>query len=117
MKRRWRALAAAAAEAAVGVEDRQQREPDAGVRGGRGDARGELAADRRTADAAAVVVQVVKLADAREARLQHLRERERTDRLELIGLDALDERYMSSRQLQKLSACAPRRSVSPASAR
>ena len=80
----------AAAEAAVGIEGRQQRERDAGVGGGRRDASRKLTGIGER-HARLVLVQVMKLADAREACLEHLRERERRDRLELLGIDPLDE--------------------------
>jgi len=79
-----------AAEAAVRVEHRQQRKSDAAVGGGRGDAPGELAAGGERG-AAAIVVQVVELADVGEAALEHLRVAQRGQRLEFIGTDALDE--------------------------
>ena len=42
-------------------------------------------------DAAAIVVQVMKLAHVGEASLEHLRVRERTERLKFLRFDALDE--------------------------
>ncbi len=79
-----------AAEAGVRVEDRQQREADAGGAGGRGDTRSELAALGERL-AVAVVVQIVELAHVGEARLEHLREAQGADRLEFIGPETLDE--------------------------
>ncbi len=89
-KRRLARAGLGAAETAVCIKGRQERERDAGLcRRGR-DAPGELAGIGER-HACFVLVQVVKLADAREARLQHLRERERRDRLELLGIDPRDE--------------------------
>src|SRR5207302_6165956 len=79
-----------AAEPAVRVEGRQQRESDSGVAGGRDDTAGELARIRER-HPGLVVVQVVEFSDVREAPLEHLRERQRADRLELVRIDMLDE--------------------------
>ena len=71
-------------EAAMGVEHRQQRQADAGLRGGAGDARGELG---RVGVGGAVrgVVQIVELGHRGEAGLQHLHVGERGDRLDVVG--------------------------------
>ena len=65
--------------------------------------------------AVAIVVQIVELADAGEARLQHLDIELRRDRLDMRPASCVSaKRYITSRQLQKLSAEGPRRSASPA---
>src|SRR2546430_4348264 len=79
-----------AAEPAVRVEGRQQRESDSGVAGGRDDTAGELARIRER-HPGLVVVQVVEFSDRRAAPLEHLRRRQRADRLELVRIDMLDE--------------------------
>ena len=61
------------AEPAIGVEGRQQRQPDAGLGRRRGDA-GRHLAERREGTTVAVVMQVVELGDGREAAFEHLDE-------------------------------------------
>ena len=79
-----------AAKAAVGVEDRQQGEADAGLGGGGGDAYRHLT---RVGIGAPVdiVVQIVEFADAGEAGLQHLGEGLGGDRLDVLGGEAGEE--------------------------
>ena len=79
-----------AAKAAVRVEGGQQRESDPGVACRRNDTSGELAGIRER-HPAAIVMQVVKFSDVREAPLEHLRKRKRADGLELVRIDVLDE--------------------------
>ncbi|MGY2918482.1 hypothetical protein ACVWYP_004112 [Bradyrhizobium sp. USDA 3262] len=60
-----------AAECAVGIEARQQREPDAGGAGGLCDAHGHLGGIG-VGRAVAIMVQIVELADAGKAAFEHL---------------------------------------------
>src|SRR6185437_673189 len=78
------------AEAAMGIKSWQQREGDAGLGGSGGHAPAELAGVGER-QAGFVLMQVVKLADARKTGLEHLRECQRGDRLELIRVHPLDE--------------------------
>ena len=89
-KRRCPGFGGGAAEAAMRVEDRQQGERDAGLGRGRRDRRRHLGGLGVGAPVG-VVVQVVELADTGEARLQHLHEGQRGDRLEIVGCEPLDE--------------------------
>ena len=73
-----------AAEAAAGIERRQQREPDAGRGARRGDPARHLA-EVGVGPAVDVVMQVVELADRGEADLEHLHVGEGGDRLDVIG--------------------------------
>ena len=79
-----------AAEAAIGVERRQQREADAGLRAGRGDTLRHFAGIG-VGPAVNVVVQIMELADGREAGLQHFHIGEGGDRLDVVGRKALKE--------------------------
>ena len=72
-----------AAEAGMRIEHRQQRQPDAGLASRRGDPLGHLG-DVGIGLPVAVVVQIVELADAGEAGLQHLDIELRGDRLDLV---------------------------------
>ena len=80
-----------AAESGVRVEDRQQRERDAGRRGGGDDPAREL---RRIGVGLAlrIVMHVVEFGDRRVAGLQHLDIRLRGDRLERVGVDPVEKR-------------------------
>src|SRR5262249_18450559 len=77
-------------ETAVRIENWQQCDPDAPARGGSDDAARELAWVCEGC-AVSTVVQIVELADMGEARLEHLGEAQRADRLELLGTDALEK--------------------------
>src|SRR6185437_11743520 len=79
-----------ASESAMGIKRRQQRQRDASVGRSGCDTPGELTriGERH---GRLVLMQVVKLTDAGEAGLEHLRERERRDGLELIRIDPLHE--------------------------
>ena len=72
------------AAAAMGIEARQQRQADAGRRGGGDDARRGLGGIG-VARAVGRIVQVVELADRGEARFQHLDVGQRRDRLDVVG--------------------------------
>ena len=74
-----------AAEIRVRVEDRQQRQADAGRRAPRRRCASAISADRGVGRAVRRVVQIVEFADAGEARLQHLDIGLRGDRLDLVG--------------------------------
>ena len=79
-----------AAEIALGVEHRQQRQPDAGRGGRRRDALGRLG-DVAVRAPVRPVVQVVELADRGEAGFQHLDEGEGGDRLDVVGREPVEE--------------------------
>jgi hypothetical protein len=79
-----------AAEVALGVEDRQQGQPDAGRAGRRRDALRRLG-DVLVRPPVRGMVQVVELADRREAGLQHLGEGEGRDGLDGVGVEAVEE--------------------------
>ena len=53
--------------------------------------------------ASRIVMHVVEFGDRRVARLQHLDIRLRRDRLEGVGVDAVEQRIHRLRQVQKLS--------------
>lgn len=78
------------AEAGMGIEDREQGERDACRRCRRGDPRRKLG-DIAVGRALGVVVNVVKLADAREAAFEHLQKGLRCDGLDIVGSHAVDE--------------------------
>ena len=78
-------------ESAVRVEHRQQRQRDAGVRC-RGDHAPRELRGIRVRAARGIVMHVVKFGDRRIARLQHLDVRLRGDRLERVGVDAVEKR-------------------------
>ena len=103
-----------AAEAAMGVEHRQQRQADAGRRRRGGDPLGHLG-EVGIGPPVAVVVQVVELADAGEAGLQHLDIELGGDRLDVVGRQSVERSGTSARaSVQKLSRAGPRVSASPA---
>ena len=78
------------AKVGMGVEHRQQREPDSGRAGGGGDAAREL---RRIGVwlSLRIVMHVVEFGDCGVARLQHLQIGLRGDRLERVGVDTVEE--------------------------
>ena len=77
--------------------------------------RAAISAEVGIGRAVAVVVQVVELADRGEAGLQHLDIELRGDRLDLRPASCVSaKRYITSRQVQKLSAAGPRVSARPA---
>ncbi len=112
-KRRCPAIGARAAEAAMGVERRQQREADAGRRAGGGDARGHLA-EIGIGRAVDVVVQIVELADRGEAGLQHLHVGEGGDRLDVVGREPREEAVHHLAPGPEAVGAGPRRSASAA---
>ncbi len=79
-----------AAEVTVRVEDRQQREPNAGILRRCSKARGEFT-QVGVRFAAAIMMQVMKFTDSREARLQHLGKRKGADRLYIFRTQAFDK--------------------------
>jgi hypothetical protein len=79
-----------AAKTAIGVERRQQREPDTGLRTGRRDALRHFP-EIRVGPAVDIVVQIVELTDGGEARFQHFHIGKGGDRLDVIGRKALQE--------------------------
>ena len=78
------------AEAAMGVEDRQQRQADAGGRRRSHDAPGHFGGIV-IGPARRIVVEVVEFAQRREAGLQHLRTDQRRDRLDIVGRQPVEE--------------------------
>ena len=83
----------------------------------RGDDAHRHLADIGVGPAVDIVVQIVEFADGGEARLEHLHIGEGGDRLDVVRREPRRKRYITSRQVQKLSACGPRRSASAAIAR
>ena len=81
--RRWPCAGRLAAKPGVGVEDRQQGQADPRRRGRRDDPAGDLG-DVVIGRARRIVVQIMKLADAGEAALQHLQEGQGGDGLDLL---------------------------------
>jgi imidazolonepropionase len=78
------------AETGMGVEDRKEGERDARCRRGRGDPRREFG-DIAVGRTAGVVVDVVKLADAREPAFEHLQESLGRNGLDIVGFHVVDE--------------------------
>ena len=78
------------AEAAMGVEDGQQRQADAGGRSSSHDAPGHFGGIV-VGLASRIMVEVVELAQRREAGLQHLRTDQRPDRLDIVGRQPVEE--------------------------
>ena len=78
------------AETGMGIEHREKRQADAGRFGGGGDAFGQFG-DVVIGRAGKIVVDIVKFADPREARLQHLDIGLRSHRLDIVRRHAADE--------------------------
>ena len=106
-KRSWPPAERLRAGAAVAVEHRQQRQPDAGRRRPPRRCGAASSAGVGIGRAAGLVVQIVELGDAAVAGLQHLDIGQRGDRLDVFGGQQSRKRYISCRQVQKLSSPGP----------
>ena len=102
-----------AAEGRMGIEDRQQRQADPRLGSGRGDPLRHFG-NIGIGAAIDVVMQIVELADPRKACFQHFHIELAGNGFDMVGVIVSAKRYITLRQLQKLSAPGPRVSASPA---